>query len=286
MMQENHKLEGQEIPEKLRTIKSPPKQLFYKGEFKKLLGKPMLAVVGSRKMSPYGRAVTEKLVQEVASKGVVIVSGLALGVDACAHKAALEANGLTLAILPTSTDNIQPQTNARLAQQIIDGGGAFLSEYPEGSAVNRTNFVARNRLVSGISDAVLITEAGEGSGTMHTAAYARQQGRPLLVVPGPINSPTSKGSNSLLKIGATPVTDAQDILSVLGIVERSSEQLELIARTEEEKAILELVHAGVTDGHDLQKQSKLSADTFNQTLTMLELSGTIKSLGNNQWSLS
>jgi DNA processing protein len=284
-MQKNHKLVSQNIPPKLQAIQSPPKQLFYSGPLEELLAKPLLAVVGSRKMSSYGRAVTEQLISEVARRGVVIISGLALGVDACAHKAALEAGGLTLAVLPTSLDNIQPQTNARLAKQIVEQGGALVTEYDDGTPIHRTYFVARNRLVSGLADAVLITEATEQSGTMHTAAYARQQRKPLLVVPGPINNPMSKGPNSLLKIGATPVTQAADILKVLGIAAKK-EQVELIAASEEERLILELLQNGVADGHTLQQQSKLPAGLFNQTLTMLELAGAIKSLGNSQWSIS
>lgn len=285
-MQDKHKLIGKQIPKKLQTIPSPPKQLFYVGSFNKLVSKPMLAVVGSRKMSPYGRAATEKLAQEVASKGVVILSGLALGVDACAHQATLDVGGLTIAVLPTSLDNIQPKTNERLAHSIVKGGGALVTEYQDKSDINRAYFVARNRLVTGLADAVLITEAAEKSGTMHTARYARQQGKPLLVVPGPINSSLSRGPNSLLKIGAAPVTEAADILKVLGITESKVQQLELIAATEEERAILELLRSGVTDGHDLRKDSGLAPDIFNQALTILELSGHIKSLGNNQWSIS
>ncbi len=285
-MQKNHKLIDNEIPEKLRVIPSPPKQLFYIGQLDDLLDKPMLAVVGSRKISAYGQAVTNKLVREVAAKGVVIISGLALGVDACAHKATLDANGVTIAILPTSLDNIQPQTNAHLAKQIVEQRGVLMSEYPGGSAVHRTYFVSRNRLVSGLSDAVLITEAAEQSGTMHTAAYARQQGKPLLAVPGPINNPLSQGPNSLLKAGATPVTEAQDILNVLGIKATEAKQLELIVATDEERIVISLIKSGLTDGHELQKQSKLTPGSFNQTLTMLELSGHIKSQGNNQWSIS
>ncbi len=281
---ENHKLLDQAIPQRLQTIRSAPKQLFYSGDFLALLEQPLLAIVGSRKMSTYGRQVTEKLAGEAAARGIVIISGLAIGVDACAHRAALEAKGHTIAVLPTSLDNIQPQMNVKLARQIIEQGGALVSEYEDGSPVHRTNFVARNRLVSGLADAVLITEATEQSGTMHTAAYARQQGRPLLAVPGAITSPLSAGPNTLLKAGAIPVTSIDDILASLGL-DREKQQLQIIAATEEEKAIIELLQSGVTDGHQLQKQSNMPADMFNQTLTMLELAGTIKSLGNNQWTI-
>lgn len=282
----NHKLSGKQIPKRLREIKSPPKELFVAGkDLSALLEKPVLAVVGSRKVSPYGREVTEKIVSEVAGKGVVIVSGLAIGVDTCAHKAALDVNGATIAVLPTSLAHIEPQTNQRLAEKIVESSGALITEYGEDSDIHRANFVMRNRLVSGLADAVLIPEAAEKSGTMHTASYSRQQHKPLLVVPGPINSPLSRGPNKLLKSGASAVTEANDVFAALGIIPKFKQQTALIAATEEEKLILSVLEQGIADGHILQQKSHLPPDIFSQTLTMLELSGVIKSLGNNRWSL-
>jgi len=279
-------LTGEQIPKRLRDIKSPPKQLCYLGDLPAILSRPILAVVGTRKITPYGEAVINKLIAPIASRGVVIVSGLALGTDAQAHKTALESGGTALAILPTSLDNILPRTNLRLARDIIETGGALMSEYQNKAKVNRANFVARNRLVSGIADAVLIIEASAGShsGTMHTAAYAKEQSKIILAVPGPITSQASSGPNLLIKQGAVTVTEPEDILSVLGI-DNHQEELFAVEGNEEEQIILGLLQNGVSTGHELQKQSKLEAAEFQQAITMLELSGRIKSLGNNQWTI-
>lgn len=284
MVLEKRKLEGRKIPKKLRLIASPPQALYVTGPFEELTKRTMLAVVGTRKMTAYGKAVTEKLISKVTSRGVVIVSGLALGVDACAHKAALDAGGQPLAILPTDLDNIAPKTNLWLARQIVAEGGALMSEHGTNTTIRRSNFVIRNRLVSGIADAVLIIESTEKGGTMHTAEYAQKQGKPLLVVPGPITSPQSRGPNSLLNGAAIPVTEATDILRILGINSKI-EQTQLFVASAEEKIILKLINDGLTDGHELQQRSKLAAETFSQTMTLLEIAGHIKSLGNNQWSL-
>lgn len=143
----NHKLVRQEIPDRLRKISPPPKQLFVSNKhFDELLKRPIVAIVGSRKISPYGRLVTEKLTSELARQGVVIVSGLAIGVDACAHQAALDSSGTTVAVLPTSLDNIQPVINRKLALNIIQSGGALISEYPTKTPVNKAFFCCQKSL--------------------------------------------------------------------------------------------------------------------------------------------
>lgn len=282
----NHKLVSQEIPDRLRKISPPPKQLFVSNKhFDELLKSPAVAIVGSRKISPYGRFVTEKLANELARQGVVIVSGLAIGVDACAHQAALDSSGTTIAVLPTSLDNIQPAMNRKLALNITQNGGALISEYPPKTPVNRAFFVARNRLVTGLADAVIITEAAQRSGTMSTANYARKQNKPLFAVPGNINNPLSFGPNWLIKEGlAKPITESKDILSLFNIgVANKNTALELHEKNE--VAIIRLIKEGLSDGHDLQRQSKLTTEEFNQVITMLEISGYIKNSGNNTWSL-
>lgn len=251
-----------------------------------LLSRPAVAIVGSRKVSAYGQAVTIQLAAELAKAGVVIISGLAIGMDGVAHRAALEAGGLTLAVLPCSVEHVYPRTHHMLAKQILEKGGALVSEYPEGSFINKGNFIARNRIVSGLSDAVLITEAAQKSGTLHTADFALQQGIEVLAVPGNITSPTSVGTNNLIKTGATPVTSVDDIFQVLGIEPATKQQSGAPkGDNPHEQILLDLLLAGTQAGEELLEASQLDIRQFNQTLTMLEIHGHIRPLGNNRWSL-
>lgn len=273
-------------PNSLTEIAQPPRQLFVQSEnWEDLLARPRIAVIGSRKVSAYGRQVTAKLAGELAAQGIVIVSGLALGVDGIAHQAALDAGGLTIAVLPTSLEKIYPASHHNLAQNILKQGGALISEYESGAEVYKTNFVARNRIVAGISAAVLITEAAEKSGSLHTARFALEQGIDVLAVPGNITSPTSAGTNNLIKSGATPVTCTDDILHALG-VRPGQVSAKITSANPDEQLLLDLLGQGTTDGAELLLVSKLSVETFNHTLTMLEITGKVRPLGANQWSLS
>lgn len=272
------------FPEPLKQIADPPKMLYTLGATQDIADYPRLAVVGSRKVTPYGRAITTKLVQEVAGKGVIIISGLALGVDALAHQAALDVGGRTIAVLGCGLDTPYPATHRQLARNILQQGGALLSEYPEGTPPLQHHFIARNRLISGLSDVVLVTEAAEKSGTLHTANFALEQGKTVLAVPGNITSQNSAGTNNLIKAGATPVTCMEDILQALGMQD-DGEQLEILGATEEESNILILLQAGTTDGSELQLLSKLDPAVFNQTLTMLEITGKIRPIGAGHWTI-
>lgn len=272
------------FPGRLKQIATAPEQLYIGGaELDGLLRRPCVGVVGSRKVSAYGRAVTTQLVKELAQQGVVIVSGLALGVDAIAHRAALEAGGQTIAVLPCGLERIYPANHFRLAQDIVAQGGALVSEYAEGTPTYPINFVARNRIVSGLSDAVLITEAAEKSGTLHTARFALEQGRDVLAVPGNITSPTSVGTNNLVKTGATPVSSTADIFHVLGLDPAAGHKAR--GDTPHEQLVLDLIYDGTCDGAELLAASELPTSEFNQTLTMLEITSKIRALGNNQWAV-
>lgn len=253
------------------------------GTFDELLQRPLVAIVGSRKVTAYGKTVTRMLAADLARAGVVIVSGLAIGVDGIAHQAALDAGGLTIAVMPCGLDRIYPTIHHNLARQILQQGGALLSEYPEGTITYPSNFIGRNRLVSGISSAVLITEASEKSGTLHTARFALEQGKDVLAVPGNITSPTSTGTNNLLKTGAVPVTSSQDVFHVLGIQAASLEPPK--GDTPQQQLILDLIYGGTSDGAELLTASKVSTSQFNQAITMLEITGKVRPLGANQWSL-
>lgn len=244
-----------------------------------------MAIVGSRSISAYGRRVTMELAGKLAERGIVIISGLALGVDAAAHRAALEAGGLTIAVLPGPVDKIYPATNIRLGEEILARGGALISEYATEGYSFKQNFIARNRLVAGLAQAVLITEAAKKSGSLHTARFALEQGKDVLAVPGNITSLTSVGTNNLIKAGATPVTSYVDVLHALGLKDRAEPGRTVRGRNQYEQTLLDLLQKGITDGEQLLKQSDLTPSEFNQALTMLELGGKIHSLGANQWSL-
>ena len=274
-------------PAALRQTLPIPKQLFVAGApLDNMMQCPRVAVVGSRKLSAYGREVTMQLARQLAAQGVVIISGLALGVDALAHRAALEAGGLTVAVLPGPVETVYPASHAQLARQIAAQGGTLVSEYPAGTELYRGNFIARNRIIAGLADAVLITEAAEKSGSLHTARFALEQGRDVLAVPGSVFSPTSVGTNNLIKAGATPVTDVSDVLHALGIERAAAGKLHNVqGDTPEEQLLLDLLAGGTQDGEALLTRSKLDVTRFNQTLTMLEITGKIRALGGGQWAL-
>lgn len=268
----------------LKSLANCPKELYFLGSLPPER-RVSVAIVGTRKPTAYGKEVTQRLAYELAEKGVIIISGLALGVDGIAHEAALEAGGTTIAVLGNGLPDIHPSTHRDLAKRIISSGGAILSEYLPHTPALGFRFLERNRLVSGLADAIIITEAAARSGTLNTAAHALEQGKEIFVVPGNITSPLSAGCNALLRQGATPITKTDDILEVIA-PELSRPQVGLpLGRTPHETAILTLLQTGVRDGDKLQRESNIAAVEFTQTLTMLELSGAIRSLGGNQWTL-
>lgn len=284
-MKINKLLTGQaNFPNNLRNISSCPKVLFFTGDISPLSSMFIVSIVGSRAVTPYGKQVTQRLAHDLASRGVAIVSGLALGVDAIAHQSALEAGGYTAAVLPSSIKEPYPATNRQLARRILEQGGALISEYDGPMESFKSNFIARNRLVSGLANVLLVTEASDKSGTLHTVNFALEQGRTVMAVPGNINSPNSTGTNNLIKAGAIPVTDVSDVLTALSM-DTAPQQLEILAANPEEETILALLKNGISDGSQLLAQSKLASQLFNQTLTMLEITGKIRPLGAGHWGL-
>lgn len=271
-----------EFPEKLRHIPTPPSTLYYRG---KLPGpdRKSVAIVGTRKPTRYGTEVTLALAQRLAERGVVIISGLALGIDALAHQGALRGKGTTVAVLAGGVDNPSPYTNARLADELLEKGGALISEYPEGTYPYKDHFLARNRLVSGLADAIIVTEASLRSGTANTVSHALEQGRDIYAVPGPITSPMSAGCNHMIAQGAAPITSIDEFVDQFVPIEAMKR--EIFAHSEQEKLIIDLLNAGIREGDELHEKSRLDASSFASTMTMLELRGAIKPLGANQWSL-
>lgn len=270
----------------LTSVETPPKQIYYIGTLP-AKRQPTVAIVGTRKPTTYGKEVATKLAYELAQRGVIIVSGLALGIDAIAHRACLDAGGTTLAVLGNGLHKIYPHTNRALGERIVNQGGAVLSEFEEGIEPLPFNFLKRNRIVSGLADVVVIIEAASRSGTLNTAMHALNQGREVCAVPGNITSPLSAGCNGLIRQGATPVTSSADILELLALSspETTTQASLPLGTTPLETRIISLLQEGVRDGNELQQKSGASPSEFSSALTMLEIAGTITALGANQWRL-
>lgn len=210
-------LNDPKYPKLLKEISDPPFLLYIRGIN---TGKPInmektIAVVGTRRVTPYGKVATQKIVKELVEKGFTIVSGLAYGVDAIAHQTAIDCGGKTIAVLGCGIDIMYPASNASLYRSIANGGGAVVSEMPPGARPDKKLFVTRNRIISGLSRGVVVIEGGEHSGTLITARYAAEQGREVFAVPGPITSEGSRGPAILLKQGAKLVESADDIIEEL-----------------------------------------------------------------------
>ena len=278
-------LKSPDYPDILKNIPQPPQRLFWTGAVPgEWLNSPRVAVVGSRKASYYGKDVTQRIVDELARAGVVIISGLAFGIDAISHLAALEAGGCTVAVLPTPLQQIYPASHLSLAKRIVEGGGSLVSEYPEGAPSYRLNFIARNRIVSGLADVLLITEAAVNSGSLHTARFALEQGKTVMVVPGNITSPGSEGCNNLIKSGAVPVTNAKDVFFALNIQLGKASSARNFDGSPEAQQVLQLIRDGLSDQEELAIASKLDSPTMGSALTMLEISGYIRPAGGGHWS--
>lgn len=270
-------------PKLLKEIYDPPEVLYYKGNLEEA-DEFSLAVVGSRKFTSYGKMATEKITADLARSHLTIVSGLALGIDALAHFAALNADGRTIAVLGSGLDkqNIYPSANRYLADKIVGEGGALISEFPLGMPALPHHFPQRNRIISGLSLGTLVIEAGEKSGSLITAKFALEQGREVFAVPGNIYSLTSAGTNQLIKQGAHPVTGAADIIEALDLANVASfvETKKVMPETPEEKKIAACLDAEPLHVNDLVRLAGLDTSQINATLTIMEMKGMIKNMGN------
>lgn len=278
MIQKIKKLSPKEFPEQLLEIPEPPKNLFIVGDFPDS-SKTFLTVVGSRKYTSYGREVCEKLIEGLRGYPIVIVSGLALGIDTIAHRTAIKS-GLTTIAFPgsgLSKKVLYPATNIQLADEIIENGGALISEYEPDFHSTVWSFPQRNRLMAGISKATLIIEAEEKSGTLITARLALDYNREVYAVPGNIFSFSSHGTNRLIREGATPITKSSELLSALGFsIEKTAEQNEnlLLDCSKEERLILEILREPLPRDEVAQKTG-LPIHQINTMLSLLEIKGLI-----------
>lgn len=268
--------------QKLTEIPMPVDNLYYLGRLPKPA--PTVAIIGSRKPTTYGREITRNLACELAKRGVIIVSGLALGHDALAHRGALDAGGLTVAVLGNGLPDIYPSTNKNLADEILSKGGAIISEFEPGYPPIPPNFLQRNRIVSGLADVVVIVEAARHSGTLNTATHALAQGKEVMAVPGNITSPNSEGCNALIQQGASPCLSYLDVLEKLGLSEVAPAK-NLAFQDPAQQTIYDLIKQGIRDGEELLELSKLTPNEFQMALTMLELNDHILPLGANNWGL-
>ncbi|MBI3888588.1 DNA-protecting protein DprA [Candidatus Nomurabacteria bacterium] len=271
-------LEGKNIPAELLRIPQPPKKLYIAGKLPPE-GTVCLAVVGSRKATTYGRDVVKKLISGLKGYPIAIVSGLAVGIDALSHEAALGA-GLFAVAFPgsgISEEAFFPPTSLKLAERIISSGGCILSEFEPDMKAAFYTFPMRNRLVAGLSKAALIIEAQEKSGTLITARMALDYNKEVLAVPGPISSEYSKGTNTLIRAGATPITCSDDILEALGFkIDKESKQQSLFEDARpEEKSVLKLLTEPM-ERDDLIREMKLSTGDANALLSVMEIKGLIK----------
>ena len=259
-----------EIPERLRESPYPPSTLYISGQLENKNYK-RLAIVGSRKHSQYGKQVTEDIIAGLAGYPVVIISGLALGIDTLAHSNALK-HGLQTIAFPGSginLDIIHPQSNRKLAEDIVLSGGALVSEFEPNFKSTIYSFPQRNRLMAAYADAVLIVEAEEKSGTLITAKLALDYNRDVLVVPGSIYNENSRGTNGLLKMGATPVTCAKDVLEALHI-EVTNSKTKNIDVSEDEQIILDALTEPLTKD-ELVRSVDMDTSELNTLLMTMEL---------------
>jgi DNA processing protein len=267
-------------PERLKEIEQPPPVLYLRGE---LIPEDSwaVAIVGTRRVTPYGRQVTEEVASFLAANGITVVSGLARGVDAIAHSAALRAGGRTLAVLGSGVDRIYPPENRAMAEQIFEHG-AVLSDYAPGTPPESSNFPPRNRIISGLSMAVVVVEAGETSGALITAEFAAEQGREIFAVPGNILAPQSKGTNKLIQQGALPLLSVNDIMEALNLtrVGQHKAARKALPADEVEAKLLTAIGDEPLHVDEIRNQTGLPVEKVSATLVMMELKGMVRQVGN------
>lgn len=268
----------EKYPKMLREIYDPPGVLYIWGQLPSH-EIPHLAVVGSRKATPYGLRVAGEISKEVAESGLVIVSGLAYGVDEAAHSATVKAGGITIAVLAHGLLKLTSR-GQYLAQKIVEAGGAIVSEFPLQTHAMKQYFPYRNRIISGISHGTLVVEATEKSGSLITARTAMEQNREVFAVPGSIHSESSVGTNNLIKMGAHPVTNSTDILNVLetGNV-REPQTKKIKPDSKEEALILELLSKAPIHIDEIIRSTQLNSQKVASTLSLMEMKGRTRQIG-------
>ena len=267
-------------PRRLKSIDHPPPVLYVKGDLRDA-DEYAIAVVGTRQKTAYGKQVAAELCQFLVRNGITIVSGLARGIDSVAHQAAIDAGGRTIAVMGCGVDIVYPPEHRELASRIIENG-ALISDYSPGTQPEGVNFPPRNRIISGLSMATVVVEAGEKSGALITAEFAASQGRDVFSVPGPIFTPHSKGTNRLIQDGAIPLNNFNDILTALDIdqVEEFRYARRILPENEVESLLYENMKKDAMHINDLKSATGLSMEKVSAALVMMELKGLVKQVGN------
>ena len=277
MSSDIRQLTPEQYPELLKEINDPPKKLYVRGELPPTEMR-YLCVVGSRKYSPYGKEACRTLIKGLRGYPIVIVSGLALGIDSIAHEAALEGGLKTIAVPGSGLNEnvLHPKPNTALSRRIVGSGGTLLSEFEENFKATYYSFPQRNRVMAGMSQATLIIEAEEKSGTLITSKFATEYNRDVLTVPASIFSGNSSGPHMLLRLGATPIRKSEDILEALGFnVEEKQQTLDLESLSEKEQKIAYILNTPMTRD-DLISKLNLPIQEVNVTLSAMEIKGIIK----------
>ena len=262
-------------PPLLKEINQPPKNLYYKGNWNAALFENCLAVVGSRRMTTYGRQITMKLVSEIAAAGITIVSGFMYGIDAAAHKAALAAKGRTIAVMPCGIDVIHPEYQEDLYKEILENNGLIISEFEGDFPPALWTYPRRNRIVAGLSQAAMIIEAGQKSGSLITASLAKKYKRKLFAVPGPLTSTLSHGTLQLIKEGANIVTSAQDILKFYKVIDCnfSKANSRFLNLNKLERVIVEKLQQEPMEIDALSRLLDISASEIGTAVSLMHLKG-------------
>ncbi|MGI5842333.1 MAG: DNA-processing protein DprA [Christensenellales bacterium] len=269
-------------PSRLKQIYNPPINLYYKGDISLTEGRA-IGIVGTRNPTSYGKTITYDFASNLAKAGLVVVSGLAMGVDKIAHQATLEAKGKTIAVLGSGFNYIYPAINKNLAFE-IEKKGLLISEYPPQTTPQKFNFPLRNRIVAGLCEGVLLTEAGEKSGTLYTKEYAVEEGRNVYVVPGNVNSVMSKGTNNLIKnFQGICVLEFEDILKDMNIQPVSKQ--EVLQLTMEEELIYRIVEKEKTHFEEIANKTQIPSKNLNSYLTTMTIRGILKKLPGNYYSI-
>ncbi len=283
-------IKDKDYPKLLKEIYYPPALMYYRGKLTSEADDFSLGVVGTRKITNYGKQVTPAIVRNLTDNGMVIVSGLALGIDSLAHETCLESNGRTIAVLGSGLDkaNIYPWHNQYLVDKIVDQGGLVLSEFPIGTPPLRPHFPQRNRVVSGLSLGILVIEAPIKSGALITARYALEQNREVFAIPGKIYDNNAIGPNNLIKMGAKLITCAEDILEALdlSLVKDFVETKKIVPDSKQEAEILKHLSNEPIHVDNLVRLTNLDTSVINSTLTLMEMKGRVRNLGSLMYVIS
>ncbi len=310
-------LTDKDYPQLLSQIKKPPFVLYFKGSLKLLSSRHSgedgerlqnrsgreendrdsghgqndgrtIAIVGTRRITEYGKQVTQSLTSDLVNHGFVIVSGLALGVDATAHKTTIENKGKTIAVLGCGVDCCYPRENQRIYEDILDNGGAIVSEYPLGQQPSQGSFPSRNRIISGLSLGVIVTEGAADSGALYTAKDAIDAGRPVFAVPGPITSSLSRGPHGLIAKGGKLISGAEEIIIDLGFKNKDLRNEKRYSKgdTKEEQVIIDLLQNENMHFDEIVKQSKIKSSKLGSLLSIMEVKGFIVAKSDGSYSLN